>query len=201
MERDPAESPEFDEALQLAEFIDSRGMGDMEKGEGEREEQMLIIIYLEGKQLWAFEDVTMRKPDIQSAQELSSLVNRVVGVLGEEGDLNEKWAAEGMKKLLFSFYSTSILLLFYFVLLIFFFSSTVMGYSMSRTPHSCAFIPNLQNSQGLHVPRCHRRHPSQPWSLPCPSNPRKYLFLLFLASTLSPYTLSHPLPLHYILFN
>jgi hypothetical protein len=37
----------------------------------------------------------MRKPDIQSAQDLASFVNRVVGVLGEEGDLNEKWAGEG----------------------------------------------------------------------------------------------------------
>jgi hypothetical protein len=46
----------------------------------------------------------MRKSEIQSAQDLSSFVNRVVGVLGEEGDLNEKWAAEGMHAAaLFSF--------------------------------------------------------------------------------------------------
>lgn len=42
------------------------------------------------------EDVTMKKPEIQSAKDLASFVNRVIEVLGEEGgDLADKWAAEG----------------------------------------------------------------------------------------------------------
>lgn len=42
LERDPAESPEFDEALQLAEFIDSRGS---EETGRKVDKNILLIIY------------------------------------------------------------------------------------------------------------------------------------------------------------
>ncbi len=37
----------------------------------------------------------MKKTEIQSAKDLAAFVNRVVSILGDEGDLNEKWAQEG----------------------------------------------------------------------------------------------------------
>lgn len=69
----PQDSVSYHTALELGEFLKSK----------------------EGKPLWNTEDVTLERPNIDSANELSSLVSKVTEVLSHvRNDLSEEWANE-----------------------------------------------------------------------------------------------------------
>jgi hypothetical protein len=52
----------------------------------------------EGKPLWAHEDISIDRPTITSAEELTMLVTKTINVLSrDDEDLHERWADEGKK--------------------------------------------------------------------------------------------------------
>eukprot|EP01087_Luapelamoeba_hula_P008915 TRINITY_DN2269_c1_g1_i10.p1 TRINITY_DN2269_c1_g1~~TRINITY_DN2269_c1_g1_i10.p1 ORF type:complete len:2503 (-),score=428.99 TRINITY_DN2269_c1_g1_i10:100-7608(-) len=51
----------------------------------------------ENKQLWAAEDITIRRIELQSTKELDNLVKRVVAIFATEEKLRDEWSTESLK--------------------------------------------------------------------------------------------------------
>lgn len=85
------------------EQVDNKSWGLQEK----YSESLHLVEYLranQGEPLWAHEDVTMKKPEIRSASQLTSLVQAIIkafspanrAVSSSTGDLAETWAAQAL---------------------------------------------------------------------------------------------------------